>query len=173
MQSTNLSDRILRPPQPWFIDASLLVALILSYIPVSRLAGWPDWMALTLCFWSIRQPQLVGLDKAFLLGLLVDIGHGAAMGQYALAYVLLSHMAHTFARRILWFPPRQQALHILPMLFIAQVVMTVVRLIAGDSFPGWTYFLAPITGALLWPALSLLLLWPQYQPEDRDDHRPI
>ena len=59
------------------------------------------------------------------------------------------------------------------MLLITQVVMTVVRLIAGDSFPGWTYFLAPITGALLWPALSLLLLWPQYQPEDRDDNRPI
>lgn len=173
MQSTNLSNRILRPPRPWFIYASLFIALGMSYIPVGLLPGWPDWVALVLCFWSVRQPQYVGLGKAFLLGILVDIGHGAAMGQYALAYVLLSHCAQMLARRLLWFSAREQALHIFPLLLMTQIVMTIVRLIAGAAFPGWLYYTGSITGALLWPALTFLLLWPQYQPEERDEHRPI
>jgi rod shape-determining protein MreD len=67
----------------------------------------------------------------------------------------------------------QQAVHVLPILLLAQVIMVVVRLLGGAEFPGWWYFGSSLSGALLWAPLSFLLLLPQYQPVERDDNRPI
>lgn len=173
MQPTHRSNRILQPAQTWFVYLSLFMALGLSYIPVGRLPGVPDWVALVLAFWCIREPMRVGMGTGFLFGLLVDIGHGAAMGQYALAYVVLCYLAGSFSRRVLWFPGLQQALHVLPLLLLAQFIMVVVRLVGGAEFPGWWYFMSSLTGMVLWIPLSFLLLLPQYQPVERDDNRPI
>ena len=71
------------------------------------------------------------------------------------------------------FPAWQQALHVLPLLLLSQVLMVLVRLLAGAEFPGWAYFLSSFSSALLWMPLSLLLLLPQLQPVERDDNRPI
>ncbi|TVO67642.1 rod shape-determining protein MreD [Denitromonas ohlonensis] len=173
MQPTHRSRRILRPVRIWFVYLSLFVALLLSYIPTGQLPGVPDWVALLLAFWCVRERQVVGMGAAFVFGILVDIGHGAAMGQHALAYVLLAYAANAVSRRVLWFAPIQQSVQILPLLLGAQVVMVLVRMIAGAEFPGWSYFLSSATGALLWLPLHFVLLLPQYQPEDRDDNRPI
>ncbi len=173
MQPTNRSSRILLPVRLWFIYLSLLVALGLEYIPSGRFPGVPDWVALVLAFWCIREPLRIGVGAGFIFGLLLDIGLGAAMGQHALAYVVLAWLANGVARRVLWFSPLQQALHVLPILLVAQLLMVLVRLVAGAEFPGWTYFLSSFTGLLLWLPLTFLLLLPQYQPVDRDDNRPI
>lgn len=173
MQPTHRSRRILLPARSWFVYLSLLIALGLAYIPTGRFPGVPDWVALVLAFWSIREPLRVGMGAGFVFGLLVDIGQGAAMGQHALAYVLLCYLASSVSRRVLWFPPLQQALHVLPLLLMTQIVMVVVRLLAGAEFPGWWYFLSSFTSVVLWVPLHFLLLLPQYQPVDRDDNRPI
>ena len=173
MQPTNRSSRILQPARRWFIYLSLLFALTLAYVPTGRFPAVPDWVALVLVFWCIREPEHVGMGAGFVLGLLVDIGLGAAMGQHALAYVVLAFLAEKLARRILWFPALLQAVHILPILLFAQALMVVVRLVAGDEFPGWSYFLSSLTGVVVWVPLSFLLLLPQYQSVDRDDDRPI
>ncbi|AVZ80530.1 rod shape-determining protein MreD [Zoogloeaceae bacteirum Par-f-2] len=173
MQPTNRSSRILLPVKLWFVWLSLIVALGLRYIPTGRLPGVPDWVALVLAFWCIREPLKVGMGTAFVLGLLVDIGLGAAMGQHALAYVVLAYLAAGLSRRVLWFSPLEQALHVLPVLLLAQLLMVLVRLLAGAEFPGWWYFAASFSAALLWWPLTFLLLLPQYQPVERDENRPI
>jgi len=173
MQPTNRSSRILLPVKLWFVYFSLIVALGLEYIPTGKLPGIPDWVALVLAIWCIREPLRVGMGAGFVFGLLVDVGHGAAMGQHALAYVVLGYVANSAARRVLWFPLWQQALHLLPLFLLVQGLMLVVRLLAGAEFPGWPYFLSSFSSALLWTPLSVLLMLPQYQPVDRDDNRPI
>jgi rod shape-determining protein MreD len=173
MQPTHRSSRILLPAKTWFAYLTLIIALGLSYIPTGLIPGVPDWVALVLAFWAIREPLRVGMGAGFVFGLLVDIGHGAAMGQHALAYVVLCYLATSVSRRVLWFPPAQQALQVFPLLLLVQVMMVVVRLVAGAEFPGWWYFLSSLTGAALWVPLNFLLLLPQYQPVDRDDNRPI
>ncbi|MCL4759916.1 MAG: rod shape-determining protein MreD [Rhodocyclaceae bacterium] len=173
MQPTHRSNRILLPAQTWFVYLTLVIALTLSYIPTGRLPGVPDWVAVVLAFWCVREPMRVGMGTAFVFGILVDIGHGAAMGQFALAYVVLAYLATSVSRRVLWFPVLQQALHVLPMLLLTQGIMVVVRLVGGGEFPGWWYFLSSFSGALLWLPLSVLLLLPQYRPVDRDENRPI
>lgn len=173
MQPTNLSSRILLPVKLWFVYLSLIVALGLEYIPTGRVPGIPDWVALVLAIWCVREPLRIGMGVGFVFGLLVDVGQGAAMGQHALAYVVLAYVANGAARRVLWFPLLQQAIHMLPLFLLIQVLMLVVRILAGAEFPGWSYFLSSLSSALLWAPLSILLMVPQYQPVDRDDNRPI
>ncbi len=173
IQPTHASRRILLPARPWFIHLSLATAFVLNLLPLGRLPGVPDWVALTLAFWCIHQPLKIGMGTAFTLGLAMDVASASAMGQHSLAYVLLAFLAGSMSRRVLWFPLPQQALHVLPMLLGAQLVMLLVRLTTGGEFPGLGYFFGSLVAALLWHPLSYLLLWPQYQPLERDENRPI
>ena len=173
MQPTHSSRRILLPVRNWFIVLTMSLALILNLIPFGQLRGIPDWVALVLTFWCIHQPLKVGMAAAFVLGLAMDVADASVMGQHALAYVLLAYFAAGLSRRVLWFPLSQQALHVLPMLLGAQLVMMVARMVAGAGFPGVLWFLSSFTATLLWHPVTYLLLIPQYQPEEKDVHRPI
>ncbi len=173
MQPTFYSSRILLPVRPWFIALSLFVALLLNFLPTSAWPWMPDWVALVLVFWSIREPRRVGMGVAFLLGLSMDVADGSLLGQHTLAYVLVSYAAAAISRRILWFPLGQQALHVLPLLLVVQGVQFVVRAMPGIVLPGLSYFIGPFVGAALWVPLTFALLLPQYRPVDRDDNRPI
>ena len=173
MQPTNRSQRILQPVKLWYLYFSLFAAFGLSLVPTGNLPGVPDWMALVLAFWCVREPLRVGLGTGFFFGLMIDVGHGAALGQHALAYVLLAYGATAMSRRVLWFSPFEQALHILPLLLVVHLVMVAVRLIAGAEFPGWWYFTGSFTAAALWVPLHFVLLLPQFRPVERDDNRPI
>ncbi len=173
MQPTHSSRRILLPARNWFIMLTLFMALLLNLVPFGRLPGVPDWVALVLAFWCIHQPLKVGMSAGFILGLLMDVIDASVMGQHALAYVFLAFAATGLSRRVLWFPLAQQALHILLLLFGAQLIMLIARMPGGAEFPGLPWFLASFTAALLWYPLTYLLLAPQFQPEEKDVHRPI
>jgi len=152
---------ILRPVRLSTIFLSFLAALLLNFLPWSDLRLVPDFVALVLTFWCVRQPRLVGLGVAWTLGLLTDAGNGVLLGQHALAYSLLAFLAIWLSRRILWFSSAQQALHVAALLLAAQGVLVLVRLVAGAGFPGWAVVIGPLLGAILWPVLSWLLLMPQ------------
>jgi rod shape-determining protein MreD len=77
------------------------------------------------------------------------------------------------SRRMLWFGPWPQALHVFVLLLGAQVVVLAVRLFAGGTFPGAWYFASSAISALLWPVATFLLLAPQRKPEVFDGNRPI
>ena len=159
------SSQILQPVRVSTIIASLALALFLNFLPWRDLRLVPDFVALVLLFWCIRQPRLVGLGAAWALGLLSDAGNGVLLGQHALAYSILAFLGIWLSRRILWFGPALQALHVGIMLVVGQAVVLLVRVIAGDGFPGWGLLVGPLIGALLWPLLTWLLLLPQRRPE--------
>lgn len=164
---------LLLPVKPWFIAVSLLVALLVDFLPLGRLPWMPDILALTLVFWNVHQPRRVGMTVAFVLGLMVDVQQGAVLGQHALIYTVLSYFAISLHRRLLWFAPLQQALQVLPLFFAAQVLLLLVGMWSGGSFPGWSFFVAPLLQAALWPPLTWLLLAPQRRPPDADQNRPL
>jgi rod shape-determining protein MreD len=173
MQPNFTSSRILLPVRPWFIIFSLIFALLANLLPTAHWPGIPDWVALIICFWSIREPRRVGMGWAFLLGLAMDVADGAVLGQHCFAYVLLAYTAAAQARRILWFPVSQQALQVLPLLLATQILQLLMRLLAGADFPGWGYLIGPFLASLLWIPGTFMLLLPQYQPVERDENRPL
>ena len=175
MQLGNLpsAQAILLPVRAGTILGSLAAALLLNFLPWRNVLLVPDFVALVLAFWCVRQPRLVGLGAGWILGLLIDVGNGVLLGQHALAYSLLAFAAITLSRRILWFPLWGQALHVAGLLLFAQGIAALVRLAAGAEFPGWGIVVGPLIGALLWPVVSLVLLLPQRMPADVDETRAI
>ena len=99
MQPNFSSSRILQPVRPWFIFFSLACATVLNFIPTAHWPGVPDWIALVLCFWSVREPRRVGMGWGFALGLLMDVADGAILGQHCFAYVLLAYFSASLSRR--------------------------------------------------------------------------
>jgi rod shape-determining protein MreD len=158
------SSQILLPVRMSTIIGSFAAALFLDFLPWRDLRLVPDFVALVLAFWCVRQPRLVGLGVGWTLGLLADAGNGVLLGQHALAYSLLAFLAVWLSRRILWFGPMLQSLHVALILLVAQTAVLLVRLAASDPFPGWPILVGPLLGAALWPAVTWLLLLPQRRP---------
>jgi rod shape-determining protein MreD len=150
-----------------------LLALLFNLLPWRDVTGLPDMLALVIAFWCIHQPRRMGMGAAWALGLMMDVANGALLGQHAFAYSVLAFAAIGLNRRILWFGIWPQALHVLLLLLASQLLMLAVRLIAGGAFPGFAWFAGSGVAALLWPAVTFLLLLPQRQPEVMDVDRPI
>lgn len=156
--------QILLPVRTSTIIGSFVLALFLNFLPWADLRLVPDFVALVIAFWCVRQPRMVGIGVAWIVGLLTDAGNGVLLGQHALAYSLLAFLSVLLSRRILWFGPMLQSFHIALILLAAEAAVLVVRLAAGDSFPGWPIFVRPLLGAALWPVVTWLLLLPQRRP---------
>lgn len=163
--SPDSPQHILRPVRLSTIVFSFVGALVLNFLPWGDLRLVPDFVALVIAFWCVRQPRVVGLGVAWSLGLLTDAGNGVLLGQHALAYSVLAFFSLLLSRRILWFGLPQQTLHVAVLLLVAQAVVVLVRLGAGAGFPGWALVVGPLLGAALWPLLSWLLLMPQRRLE--------
>lgn len=166
-------EHLLLPANPLFIVLTLLLALAFNMMPIGRSPWLPDMLALTLAFWSVHQPRRVGVGLSFFFGLAMDVQQGSLLGQHGLAYTLLSFAAIALHRRLLWFPPLQQAAQMLGLFVGAHLISLLVRMVAGDLFPGWSYFIAPCIEAALWPLVTFAYLAPQRRAPDPDENRPL
>lgn len=167
------SDQLLLPANPLFIALTLILALVFDMVPIGRVPAMPDLLSVVLVFWGVHQPRRVGVFWSFAFGLLIDVHHGALLGQHALAYSALSFGAIVLHRRLPWFGLPRQAMQVLPLFALAHLLSLAVRLLVGGMWPGWSLLLAPFIETLLWPLASILLLAPQRRAPDRDAHRPL
>jgi rod shape-determining protein MreD len=169
--------QLLLPANPFFIWSSLGLAMLLNFFQNmglwGRVAWAPDVLALVLVFWTVHQPQRVGIGAAFFFGLCMDVHTTALLGQHALAYAVLSFLAITIHRRLLWFSVPTQALQVLPLFIASHAIELGLRMLGSGVFPGWQLLLAPLIEALLWPVVSILLLVPQLRAPDPDKNRPL
>lgn len=169
MHPTN-SPELLKPASTQFMAFSVFAALLFDLLPWHGIALMlrPDLLALTLLFWAIREPRRLGIGTAWLMGLMIDVADGVLFGQNALAYSLTVFLAIVLHRRILMFNPWQQTFYAFLLLFLLQGMTSLIRLAAGAPFNGLGYFAASVSGALMWPLLTLLLQLPQ-KAEPNDD----
>ena len=165
--------RILLPVNVGYMALTVVLALLFNLMPWHDLVGVPDMVALVLAGWCVHQPRRMGIGMAWFVGLVMDAGNGALLGQHAFAYAFLAFGAITLHRRILWFSPWRQAAHVLVLLLVTQALMLTVRLMAGGVFPGPMYFAGSLTGAALWPTVTFILLLPQRRSESVDENRPL
>lgn len=138
----------------------IILTFVLSYLlnlSLSRYAWTPDFLALSMVFWVVHQPRRVGMTVAFVCGILMDVHNGSVLGQQALVYVILTYCAFSLHRRLPWFNLVGQALHVLPLLLLAQVIVLLFRLWFDGLWPGFGWFLQSVTGAILWPLWVAIL----------------
>ena len=149
----------LAPANGWYIFATLFSALLLNMLPLQEvfLPLRPDFVALTIIYWTVHQPHRVGMSIAFGMGLLVDVSNAGILGQHALAYSIISYFSLISHRRLLYFNPIQQAPQIGFILLLMQLIILIIGLLSGYRFPGLYYFITSITGMLIWPLITYSL----------------
>ena len=162
---------ILLPVRAGFIALSLIAALLLNLLPWSGAWLWikPDFVALAVLYWCIEQPRRVGFVSAWMMGLIMDVADGTLFGQHALAYSILAYAGIVLHRRVRMFSGTPQVLHVVILLLMNDLIVLVVRALAGADFPGFQYFIGSFVAGALWPPLSVLLKLPQ-RPKTDPDH---
>ncbi|WP_198086809.1 rod shape-determining protein MreD [Variovorax sp. E3] len=165
--------QLLLPVSPFFMWTSLVAALLVNMVPIGRAVWMPDLLALVIVFWGVHQPSRVGIGAAFVFGLCMDVHQSSMLGQHALSYTTLGFFAITIHRRLLWYPVLSQALQVLPLFALSQLIEVITRMIGGGVFPGWTVLISPAIEAALWPIATALLLAPQRRTPEPDENRPL
>lgn len=142
----------MRPVNISQIYLSLFAGLSLYLLPWAGfgLMLRPDFVLLVLLYWLIRAPHFCNIGTAWLMGMLVDLAGGDLFGQHALAYVVAAYVAVIYQRRATLFNRWQQAGYVFLLLFVAQLVLLVLKLFGGSEVPGWNYLLPSASGILLW-----------------------
>ena len=149
----------IRPRGSLVIVATFVVALLLTILPLPE---WmvkfrPEWVALILIYWCMALPQRVGIISGFVLGLLLDTLQGAVLGQHALALVVIAYLTNRVHQQVRVYPMWQQALSVMGLLLLYQLLLLWVNGITGIKSQVWLYWLPTLSSTLLWPWLYLIL----------------
>ncbi len=150
-----------RPPRRGggIIAATFAAALMLTVVPLPE---WltplrPEWTALVLIYWCMALPDRVGVGIGWTVGLLMDVLRAGLMGQHALSFGLLAYLTHQLYQRLRVYPLWQQALSILILIALHQVLMLWIKGMTGQDTGSWTHWLPVLSSVLLWPPLFLVL----------------
>ncbi len=146
--------------------ACMAAALMLAIVPMPPWASpyRPDWVVLTLIYWSIALPRTYSVGTAWVLGILLDIAYGTLLGQHALALALIAYIAVKFHLQLRVFPLSQMTAIVLALLALYQFVLFWINGIAG-IYPEAVIYWGPVaSGTLLWPVVALVLGGVRYRP---------
>lgn len=138
---------------------TLVPALILDLVSLPHWAevARPDFLIITMLFWSIMIPRAGGLTLAFACGLILDVFQGIVLGQHALAASLAGYFAVRLHLRIRVFPILHQALTVFWLLVVYQFILFWIDGITGHPVSVYERWLPALTGAVLWPLFAGLL----------------
>ncbi|HUI62194.1 MAG TPA: rod shape-determining protein MreD [Steroidobacteraceae bacterium] len=129
-----------------------LIALILTVLP---LPSWlslvrPEFLVLTVLYWSIASPRTGGIGLAFFSGIMLDVFQGPVLGEHAMALSLVSYIAVREHQKIRSKPAFQQSLIVFAALVTYEFVLFAID--------GWTKH--PVTSPLRWThTLSGAIFW--------------
>ncbi|HEY9198345.1 MAG TPA: rod shape-determining protein MreD [Gammaproteobacteria bacterium] len=138
---------------------TLLAALMLTTAPLPEPLRplRPDWVLLVLIYWSMALPHRIGVGYAWVSGLCADVLTGLLLGQHALAYSIVIYLTLKLHQRLRLYPLWQQALSVLVLLGLGQLLLLWINGMIGRPVHSWLYWMPSVLGALLWPLLFVLL----------------
>jgi rod shape-determining protein MreD len=140
------------------VTICIILALVLAIVPMPDRAEpyRPDWVAMTLIYWSMVLPRSYGVGTAWLAGIALDVAQGTLLGQHALALSLIAYMTVKFHLQLRVFPWSQMTAVVLALLALYQFILFWINGVAGTYAPAVTYWGPVVTGTLLWPLVSLV-----------------
>lgn len=143
----------------WIIVGTFILALMLTMLPLPEWAELfrPEWVAMVLIYWCMALPERIGVGIGWTLGLLLDVVKGTLLGQNALALALVAYLTLRLHQRVRIFPLWQQALFVLILVALDQMLVLWVKGVIGQPPGSWLYWLPSLTSTLLWPWVFLIL----------------
>lgn len=138
---------------------TFIIALALMMMPMPEWAetSRPQWLLMVTIYWCLALPDRVGVIIAWLTGLVLDVATGSLLGQNAIGFAIVAFLAIKLHLRIRLFPQWQQALSILILVALYQIIILWAKGFTGQSAQTWAYWLASVTSMLLWPFVFTLL----------------
>ena len=159
---------------PWqgvlTIILSLIMAMVLAVLHLPDAApewlGWlrPSWIVLVLFYWVIELPQRIGILRAWVLGLCIDVLLGEPLGVNAVCLAALTYSTGSFYERLRMYSLAQQSAVIFLIVLIIELFKNLL----------WIQFLnADFHAAFLWGPLTSALMWPFVYQVLRLSSRPV
>lgn len=146
------------PVRSGWVHLSLLLAVLVTWLPWPEAMAWylPDFLLMTLLYWTWRAPVQAGIGMAFLLGLLTDVDRGALLGGYAITYSLAAYVVLRMRVRLGRFDWIGRAVHLAPVLLLAPTLALLIGEASGFHSEAW-YLVSGLTAMVLWPGLAWML----------------
>lgn len=143
----------------WIIAVSLLVAVILTILPIPDWAAWgrPLWVLMVLMYWVLALDNRVGVGTAWYMGILLDILGGTLLGEHALAMAIVIYIVAKLQRQIRVAPLMQQALimFILSVLYLGLIYLSLA--LTHRAPQSILYWLPIFMTSLFWPWVFVIL----------------
>ncbi|MEW6445106.1 MAG: rod shape-determining protein MreD [Pseudomonadota bacterium] len=143
------------------IAISLLAALTVELLPLpNTIQPWqPPWLLLTVLFWALHRPGIIGMTSAWGAGLVYDAALGSPLGAHALLFCLIAALILAAQRLLLALPMIQQALWVSLLVLLHQFMALILE---GGFSHGTPALLPHLASALItllaWPLIHVLLL---------------
>ncbi|MBE8190052.1 MAG: rod shape-determining protein MreD [Candidatus Thioglobus sp.] len=147
-----------------FLVKIAIFALIIGAIPLPKilLEASPFWMLLFCTYWLVWFDGKIRFFFVLILGILVDVAHGDILGQNALALILsggfIAYVKQSFSVSNL----STQQVYIFAAASIYLALFLLVHSLIQGFHLNYYLFLAPLSSALFWPIIRLLLAKSQY-----------
>lgn len=131
------------------IFTTVLVSIILMLIPLPDAIRVlrPEWALLVLIYWTMALPQRVGVGYAWIVGLIVDLLMGGALGVFAFGYALIIYIVSVVHLQLRQYPIWQQAVSIFSLMLLMQLLLLLVT----PRTIEWSFGLPALMSTVLWP----------------------
>jgi len=141
------------------VTLSLVVAFALTIVPLPEWANpWrPAWVAIVVIYWCLAMPERFGVLSAWFVGLMLDVLHGAILGQHAMGLSFLAYITVIYHQQVRVFPLIQQSVVVGSLVFLYLGAMLLIYNLLGSQPYSSFYLLGALSSALLWPWAFIVL----------------
>jgi rod shape-determining protein MreD len=133
-----------------------VLALAATVVPLPEVLEpfRPNFVALTVLWFCLLSPRLLGLSYAWIAGLALDGFAGVLLGQHALTLTVIAYVACKLRLQIRAFPPLQQSAVILALLWLNEFLLFWIDGVAGHAITDWRRWISVPVSAAFWPLIT-------------------
>lgn len=136
-----------------------VIALVLTVVP---LPTWlaivrPQFLVITVLYWSAMTPRAGGLLLGFASGLALDLFQGSLMGEHALALAFVTYLAVRLHLLLRAKPLFEQSLFVFAALMVYEFLLWLIDGWSGHPLSTPTRWVHAISGGLIWPVVAGVL----------------
>ncbi len=150
---------MVKPHNRWVILMTFIGALVLAIFPIGSANGWlrPEFIPMLVIYWVMVMPQQSSIFSLWCLGCVLDLLEGVALGQHAMALMVVAYVCLLSYQRIRNYTLWHQTFVVFVIIGLHQLVDNWVHSLQGSAAQSLIFLLPAFASALMWPVVWLSL----------------
>jgi len=138
---------------------SAVIALVLTVLPLPYYLdiARPQFLVLTVLYWSIAAPWAGGIGLGWFAGLFLDVFQGPVLGEHALVLAAAAYAFVSEHQRIRSKPVFQQALIVMFALAAYEALLFCIDEYSGHPVTRLARWVHIVSDGIIWPFATALL----------------